>query len=175
MGREPAIFTTGHSTRPIEEFLALLQGHGITCVVDVRRFPGSRRNPQYGQAALSAALAAAGLRYHPMPALGGFRRPRPDSPNSGWRNESFRGYADYMQTEEFQAALDALEQLAESERPAVMCAESVPWRCHRRLIADALVARGVPVAEITGPATAEPHVLTSFAVVRGREVVYPPG
>jgi uncharacterized protein (DUF488 family) len=168
-----AIFTIGHSTRPIDEFLRILQAHGIQRLIDVRTIPRSRHNPQFGQENLAASLRAADIAYQHMPGLGGLRRPRRDSMNTGWRNASFRGYADYMQTPEFQENLEELMEAAADSSTAIMCAEAVPWRCHRSLIADALVARGIPVLEIMTASKAQPHALTAFAKVNGREVTYP--
>ena len=170
---EPVVLTIGHSTRTIGHFIELLKAHGVDRVVDVRTVPKSRHNPQFGQDALSSALREAGIAYTHMPALGGLRRPRPDSPNAGWRNASFRGYADHMQTAQFKDALDALTRLAAQQRIALMCAEAVPWRCHRSLIADALLARGLGAEEIAGPERRAPHRLTPFARVRGSDVTYP--
>lgn len=167
------ILTIGHSTRPLKEFITLLQAHGVTLLIDVRTVPRSRRNPQFNRENLPASLAAAGVGYWHLPGLGGLRRPRPDSRNLAWENEGFRGFADYMGTPEFEAALDELLELARRERVAIMCAEAVPWRCHRSLIADALVARGVAVEHILGPARRQPHTLTRFARVEGGRVVYP--
>jgi uncharacterized protein (DUF488 family) len=173
--REPdcRVLTIGHSTRPIEEFVELLRSHGATRLVDVRTVPRSRRNPQFNIESLPASLAAAGIGYEPMQGLGGFRRAAPDSPNGGWRNASFRGYADYMQTEDFAANLARLIDLARHEKVALMCAEAVPWRCHRSLIADALVVHGLPTCEIASPTRLQPHKLTPFARVRGEEITYP--
>lgn len=168
-----AILTIGHSTRPIEEFVGLLRAHGTRTLADVRTVPKSRHNPQYGGEALAATLAAEGMRYVHLPALGGLRRPRPDSPNGAWRNESFRGYADYMATDAFQGGLRDLLALAEEGPVAVMCAEAVPWRCHRSLIGDALVARGMEVTDIIGPGSERPHTLTPFARVDGERITYP--
>jgi uncharacterized protein (DUF488 family) len=170
----PVVWTIGHSTRSGDEFVALLKAHGIATVADVRSIPRSRRHPQFNSETLAAALERDGIAYVHLPALGGLRRPRPDSPNAGWRNEGFRGYADHMQTPEFAAALTALERLAAASRVTVMCAEAVPWRCHRSLLADALVARGVEVRHITGTSAPSPHVLTPFARVEGGRVAYPP-
>lgn len=168
------VLTIGHSTRPLEEFLELLEANGVQRVIDVRTVPRSRRNPQYDQANLPASLETAGIGYEQAPALGGFRRTSDESPNTGWRNLSFRGYADYMQTPEFEQALDQLMVTAHRERVALMCAEAVPWRCHRSLIADALVVRGIPVEEIiSGPRRRE-HKLTRFAHVQGNRITYPP-
>ncbi|MGB7539676.1 MAG: DUF488 domain-containing protein [Anaerolineales bacterium] len=167
------VFTIGHSTRTAEEFLALLRRYGIQLVADVRSVPRSKRNPQFNRDTLPAALAAAGIRYVHMPELGGFRRPRPDSPNPGWKNDSFRGFADYMQTDEFRDGLEKLLAAARREKTAILCAEAVPWRCHRSLIADALVFEGVPVEDILGLENSRPHRPTPFAVRDGARVIYP--
>ena len=143
------VFTLGHSTLPIERFVALLARYGIEQLADVRTVPRSRRNPQFNADALSESLRTVGISYVPFRELGGLRKPRPDSPNSGWRNESFRGYADYMQTPEFEAGLSRLVELGAKQRTAIMCAEAVPWRCHRSLVADALVARGIAAVSYT--------------------------
>jgi uncharacterized protein (DUF488 family) len=173
------VYTIGHSTRTLDQFVALLREHGVELLVDVRRFPGSRRHPHFGAAPLSAALAAAGIDYLHAEALGG-RRSSDDAPGAkpslsgAWRHPAFRAYAGYMQTPAFRAALERLMGLARERTAAVMCAEAVPWRCHRRLITDALLARGVPVADITGPGPASPAVLSPHAVVRpDGGVVYP--
>lgn len=166
------VFTVGHSTRPIEKFLALLAEHHIARLVDVRTVPRSRHNPQFNRDLLPPALERAGISYTHLQALGGLRHARKDSPNTAWENASFRGYADYMMTPEFDRALEELIALAGRERIAIMCAEAVPWRCHRSLIADALTARGVPVTHILGPGRAQPHSLTSFARVEGLRVTY---
>ena len=157
------VYTIGHSTRDFPEFLGLLESQGIRHVVDVRRYPASRRHPQYARAALEQALAAAGIAYTHEQDLGGRRQPRPDSPNGGWRSQSFRGYADHMETDGFQAALARLIALAGESHTAVMCAEAVPWRCHRQLIADALVARGHDVLHILSGTRVDAHRLTPFA------------
>jgi len=167
------VFTIGHSTRPIDEFIHLLAAHGVQRLVDVRTIPQSRHNPQFGRDQLSASLESAGIHYTHMPGLGGLRRPRKDSTNTGWRNASFRGYADYMQTREFEESLNRCVELANAEQVALMCAESVPWRCHRSLIADALLARGIDVREITSATEARPHALTAWARVEGTKVTYP--
>jgi uncharacterized protein (DUF488 family) len=167
------VYTIGHSTRGINEFVALLERSRIERLIDVRAFPGSRRHPHFNREALARALPTRGIEYLHRPALGGRRRPRPDAPPSAWRNESFRGYADYMRTPEFHRALDELIALAAERRTAIMCSEAVPWRCHRTLIADALTARGGDVEHILDAKTS-PHVLTSFAVVGDGEVTYPP-
>jgi len=169
----PLVLTVGHSTRAIAEFIELLKAHGVERVVDVRTVPKSRYNPQFGKDALPGSLAGAGIGYTHMPELGGLRRPRADSQNTGWRNASFRGYADYMQTPQFTAALEAVIASGGKERIALMCAEAVPWRCHRSLIADALLVRGVAAEEISSATRTSPHKLTPFARVRGTEVTYP--
>jgi uncharacterized protein (DUF488 family) len=166
------IFTIGHSTRPIEAFLGLLAGHAVQRLIDIRKMPHSRHNPQFGREPLAESLRSAGIHYTHLPGLGGLRRPRPDSVNSGWRNSGFRGFADYMQTPAFETALEACIELATAERVVLMCAEAVPWRCHRSLIADALVVRDVDVREITSRTTAHPHVLTPWARVEGTHIVY---
>lgn len=171
---ESAIFTVGHSTLPIERFIALLKTYGIEQLVDIRTMPGSRRNPQFGSAALAGSLEAAHIDYAHMAALGGLRRARKDSPNAGWRNESFRGYADYMQTAEFAHAVEALIRMGRQKRTVIMCAEAVPWRCHRSLVADALDVRGVPVIEILSETSYRPHKLTPFARIDGTSITYPP-
>ena len=168
------MLTVGHSTRPIETFIELLAGHGVTQLVDVRTVPRSRHNPQFSQEALPASLAAVGIGYVHAPGLGGFRPAGPDSPNAGWRNLSFRGYADYMQTAEFDADLASVIELARTDCVALMCAEAVPWRCHRSLIADALLVHGVTACEIASPKRLQPHRMTPFARVRAEVITYPP-
>jgi uncharacterized protein (DUF488 family) len=167
------IFTVGHSTHPIEKFLELLTAHGVEQLMDVRTIPKSRRNPQYNTDALAESLQQAHIQYRHMPGLGGLRHPRKDSINSAWQNDSFRGYADYMQTPAFQASLHELIDAAKLHRTVIMCAEAVPWRCHRSLIADALLARGIEVADILSTKPAKPHALTSFARIDGERVTYP--
>jgi len=167
------IFTIGHSTRPLDEFIELLNAHGIEQLVDVRTVPRSRHNPQFNRDTLPAALRKAWIFYTHLGELGGLRHPHKDSPNTGWRNAGFRGYADYMQTPEFKKALGKLLELAVARQVAIMCAEAVPWRCHRSLIADALTVRGVPVAHIASRTHCHPHKLTSFAKVVGRQLIYP--
>jgi len=168
------IRTIGHGTRAVEELIALLRAHGVAQLVDVRTLPRSRRNPQFGREALAERLAIARLAYVHMPGLGGLRKARADSVNLGWRNAGFRGYADYMETPEFTRSLEALVELAQRTPTAIMCAETVPWRCHRSLIADALTARGIAVEHILTAGRAAPHVLTAFAAVEGPRVTYPP-
>jgi uncharacterized protein (DUF488 family) len=168
------VFTVGHSTLPIERFKALLAAYGIEQLADVRTVPRSRRNPQFNADALRTSLESAGIDYVPLGELGGLRKPRADSPNAGWRNESFRGYADYMQTAEFEGGLARLLTLAARRRTAIMCAEAVPWRCHRSLVADALAVRGIGVVEILSETSYRDHALTPFARVEGRTVTYPP-
>lgn len=166
------VWTIGHSTRPIEDFLALLERERIERVIDVRAFPGSRRHPQYGREALARTLANAGVEYLHLPALGGRRRPPKDAVPSAWRNEGFRGYAAYMATPEYHQAIDELLARAAERRTVIMCSEAVPWRCHRTLISDTLTARGMDVRHILDKSTS-PHVLTRFAVARDGEVTYP--
>jgi uncharacterized protein (DUF488 family) len=169
----PIVQTIGHSTRTIEEFIALLQAHAVTRVVDVRTVPRSRHNPQFNRETLPVSLQPAGIGYVHVAELGGLRHTTRDSINIGWRNASFRGYADYMQTPEFQQAIDQLIQLANQDRIAVMCAEAVPWRCHRSLIADALLVRGIRSEDIMSATRRQVHVLTSFAKVEGTQITYP--
>ena len=169
----PVVLTIGHSTRTIEEFIGLLQAHDATRVVDVRTVPRSRHNPQFDEALLPGSLEKAGLGYVHMPGLGGLRHAKRDSLNQGWRNASFRGYADYMQTSEFEQSLEELVRLANRERIALMCAEAVPWRCHRSLIADALLVRGIRTEDIMSPTRRQVHTLTPFAKVRGTTITYP--
>jgi uncharacterized protein (DUF488 family) len=173
-GTKPPIFTVGHSNRSIAEFLALLKSHGVKRLVDVRTIPRSRHNPQFNREALAASVRRAHIAYTHLPKLGGLRRARADSVNTGWQNSSFRGFADYMQTPEFAAALARLEKLAKTKLCAIMCAEAVPWRCHRSLIADALTVRGHAVEHIMTPARRNLHKLTPFARVRGKRLTYPP-
>ena len=170
--RQPTIWTIGHSTRPIAEFIDLLRAHEIRLLVDVRTIPRSRHNPQFNTDTLTLSLRDADLQYRHLPELGGLRKPKKDSINDGWRNTSFRGYADYMQTEEFRTAIDALE-CCSKEQTTVMCAEAVPWRCHRSLIADALIMRGWEARHIMSPNNAAPHVLTSFVHMEKGTLTYP--
>jgi uncharacterized protein (DUF488 family) len=169
----PLVMTIGHSTRTLEEFIRLLQTHGATCVVDVRTVPRSRHNPQFNKTSLPRSLKKAGLGYVHMPGLGGLRHVKRDSPNVGWRNASFRGYADYMQTPEFAQSLEELIRLANQDRIVLMCAEAVPWRCHRSLIADALLVHGIRTEDIMSATRRQVHTLTPFAKVRGIAITYP--
>ena len=169
----PLVMTIGHSTRTLAEFIRLLQAHEVSRVVDVRTVPRSRHNPQFNKAALPPALKKAGLGYVHLPGLGGLRHAKRDSFNVGWRNASFRGYADYMQTPEFEQSFEELIRLAKQERIAIMCAEAVPWRCHRSLIADALLVHGIRAEDIMSPTRRQVHVLTPFAKVRGTTITYP--
>ena len=164
----------GHSTRPLSEFITLLKAHSVVRLIDVRTVPRSRHNPQFDRDTLPAALAAAGISYEHLAGLGGFRRTHPGSLNAGWRNVSFRGYADYMQTSEFADNLAELIAKATRERIVLMCAEAVPWRCHRSLIADALLVHGLRVEEIISGTRRQGHALTPFARVRGTVITYPP-
>lgn len=170
----PVILTIGHSTRTLELFIRMLKAHEVTKVVDIRTVPRSRHNPQFNKETLADELKAAGIEYVHMPGVGGLRHPRPDSPNTGWKNSSFRGFADYMQTQEFEDNLKTLINLAGQERCALMCAEAVPWRCHRSLIADALAIRGIRVEHIMSLSSTQPHKLTPFASVEGLRITYPP-
>ncbi len=170
----PTVWTIGHSTRPLEEFLGLLEMHDIELIVDVRRFPGSRRLPHYGQAPLAAALESRGIAYCWLAALGGRRRPDPASSNLGWRHPAFRAYADHVASEAFADGLSELLMLAHGLRTAMMCAEALWWRCHRRIIADVLVSLGVPVLHLHGPGEAEPHRLRAPARVVGGRLDYTP-
>jgi uncharacterized protein (DUF488 family) len=167
------VLTVGHSTRSLEELIDLLLQHDVALLVDVRTLPASRRMPHFAKASLERSLPAHHIAYLHVPALGGLRKPRPDSINTGWRNVSFRGYADYMQEERFWGALAELEDLAFARRVAIMCAEAVPWRCHRSLLSDALAIRGHEVRHITGKSEPGLHALTPFAVVERGRITYP--
>jgi uncharacterized protein (DUF488 family) len=171
--RPRVVLTIGHSTRSMAEFVRLLVAHRVQCVIDVRAIPRSAHNPQFNRSALSPALRRAGIHYRHMAGLGGLRHARRDSQNTGWRNGSFRGYADYMRTAPFRKSLDRCIERAKREQIVMMCAEAVPWRCHRSLIADALLARDIRASEITSGVRTRPHVLTPFAQVHGTEVTYP--
>ena len=170
---EPIILTVGHSVRSLDEFVEMIRAHGVRKLIDVRTVPRSARNPQFNRDTLPQSLREAGIDYGHMPALGGLRHPRRDSTNTGWRNPSFRGYADYMETPEFDEALEKLIAEAGEERVAIMCAEALPWRCHRSMIGDALISRGAAVEHIMSPTQRRPHKLTSFARVEGMRVTYP--
>ena len=169
------VYTIGHSTHPIDEFVGMLRANGIERLIDVRTVPGSRHNPQFGECELATSMPGAGIDYQRLTELGGLRH----SPaaqktiNEAWRNRSFRNYADYMQTSKFAAAIDDLIGLAKTQTVVIMCAEAVPWRCHRSLIGDALLARGLQVADIMSPTSTKPHTMTSFAKVDGDRVWYP--
>ncbi len=167
------VLTIGHSTRPIEEFLYLLRLNAVSLLVDIRTAAGSRYNPQYNQGRLAAALDQADIEYLHMSGLGGVRQPHSESPNTGWRNKGFRGFADYMQTTEFKIGLELVISLAGRAVTVLMCAEAVPWRCHRSLIADALLVRGVRVAHIVDEGEPRPHVVTAWARVEGTRIIYP--
>jgi uncharacterized protein (DUF488 family) len=167
------ISTIGHSTRAIDEFARLLQLNHITRLIDVRTVPGSRHNPQFNRASLEESLKGFAISYEHAKGLGGLRIAKKDSRNKGWKNDSFRGYADYMQTMEFEENLQALIKKSDKENVAIMCAEAVPWRCHRSLIADALQARGLKVLHIMDEKNTREHTLTSFAKVEKEKVTYP--
>jgi uncharacterized protein (DUF488 family) len=169
---ETTIWTIGHSTRSLEEFVELLQESQIGLLADVRRFPGSRKYPQFNEGALAASLPEFGIDYRLLSDLGGRRQPRSDSPNTAWRNASFRGYADYMETAPFQAAADELLRLAQARRTAIMCSEAVWWRCHRALISDYLKVRGVTVVHILGRGKVEPHPYSSAATISAGRLSY---
>ena len=167
------VLTVGHSTHTWKEFVEILRAHGVERVVDVRTIPRSRHNPQFNRDILRKKLRAARIGYVHLSKLGGLRRAQRDSPNMGWRNASFRGYADYMQTEEFDAALQRLITLARQKRTAIMCAEAVPWRCHRSLVGDALIVRGIRSEDIMSKSVSRLHKLTAFAKVRRNRITYP--
>ncbi len=175
MASQPlTIHTVGHSTRNLEDFVRLLRAYGIERLIDVRTIPRSRHNPQFNSDRLSVGLRNRRIGYRHMKDLGGLRHARADSPNMGWHNASFRGYADYMQTPAFAGALERLIELAHEKPTAVMCAEAVPWRCHRSLIGDALLVRGIEVRHIIDPKNARGHKLTAMARVCGEQITYPP-
>ena len=171
--RPLVVFTIGHSTRTIADFIRLLKAHAVQRVIDVRTIPRSLHSPQFNRDQLSPALHRARIHYRHIPGLGGLRRPRRDSLNMAWRNASFRGYADYMQTSAFEENLNRCIALAKRERVVLMCAEAVPWRCHRSLIAHALLVKGIEASEITSGVRARPHSLTQWARVTGTRVTYP--
>ncbi len=171
--RKPVIFTVGHSTHPIGEFIELLQAHSIRKIVDIRSIPKSRHNPQFNADALKASLHRAGIRYVYLKELGGLRRAKKDSVNLGWHNASFRGFADYMASAEFEEGLEDLMETVESGNTAIMCAEALPWRCHRSLVADALTKKGWLVRDIMSRTTATRHKLTPFISSRKGLITYP--
>jgi uncharacterized protein (DUF488 family) len=171
---DTTIFTVGHSTHPIDEFIGILKAHGIKKLIDVRTVPKSRHNPQFNADELAGSVRASGITYRRMASLGGLRHTTKESPNGAWRNASFRGYADYMQTEEFSDAVAQLLEHGRTNNAAIMCAEAVHWRCHRSLIGDALLVRDATVLDIMTATSAKPHTLTSFARVDGQRVWYPP-
>jgi uncharacterized protein (DUF488 family) len=171
--RKQTIFTIGHSTRTLDELVELLRAHGVRRVIDIRTIPRSRHNPQYNRETLGPALRSRKIGYVHLKGLGGLRRAKPNSRNLGWHNASFRGFADYMQAPEFEAALRRAIELSKGKSSALMCAEAVPWRCHRSLVADSLVARKLRVEHIMSVTRANRHKLTSFARVRGKKVTYP--
>ena len=174
MSRQETIFTIGHSTHPWEKFLKILRRHGIGAVADVRRYPGSRNYPQFKAATLETALPESGFDYLPFRELGGRRSPvKASIINAGWRSAAFRGYADFMQSDEFAAGIDRLEETARRKPTVIMCAEAVPWRCHRSLIADALVVRRWRVLDIFGKGPAKKHLLNPMALVSDGKIVYP--
>lgn len=169
------VYAIGHSTRPLDKFCEILKAHQIALLADIRTIPKSRHNPQFNEDSLALELPKIGIQYRHLKELGGLRRPSRDSINSGWENSSFRGYADYMQTQEFALALEELIELARGQRVAVMCAEGNPFRCHRSLVADALTVRGITVLHISSRKSAKAHVLTPFAKVEGTRIMYPKG
>src|SRR5262249_45634116 len=170
---EPIVLTIGHSNRALDDFVGMLKAHGVELLVDIRTVPRSRRNPDFNVDALPMSLNAVGIDHVHMSALGGLRHPRPNSPNKGWQNSGFQGYADYMQTPEFDDAVESLIEMARSKRLTVMCAEAVPWRCHRSLLSDALTVRGITVEHIMTTARRQQHSLTPFAKVDGTGLTYP--
>ena len=167
------IFTIGHSTRPLNEFIELLRANGVKSVIDIRTIPRSRHNPQFNRDTLGPALRKSGIAYVHLKKLGGLRHAKQDSANLGWHNASFRGFADYMETPEFATGLARVIKLAERKRSALMCAEAVPWRCHRTIVGDALVVRNIQVLDIVGTSVPRPHKLTPFARVHGMRITYP--
>jgi len=172
-GSNQTLWTIGHSTRSFEEFLALLEEYRIRLLADVRHFPGSQRVPWTAKVSLARALSDQGIAYEHFEDLGGFRKASQDSTNTAWRNGGFRGYADYMASPEFSAGLDRLIAVSRESRTAIMCAEALPWKCHRRLLSDALVARGIRVIHILASGKTQDHRLTTFARVHGTRVTYP--
>ncbi len=169
----PRILTIGHSTRTIEDFTDLPRAHGVQLIVDVRTVPRSRRNPQFNEDTLAASLRRSGIDYVQLKELGGLRHPKKDSQNMGWKNPSFRGFADYMQTPDFETSINELIRLAQSRSVAIMCAEALPWRCHRSLIADALLVRGIKVEHIMSLKKLTEHSMTKWGKVDGKQITYP--
>jgi uncharacterized protein (DUF488 family) len=167
------ILTIGHSTRTIEDFTDLLRAHGVQLIVDIRTVPRSRRNPQFNEDTLAGSLKKSGIDYVRMKELGGLRHPMKDSQNMGWRNPSFRGFADYMQTQDFEAGISELIRLARDRTVAIMCAEALPWRCHRSLVADALLVRGIKVEHMMTLKKLTEHSMTKWAKVDGKRITYP--
>jgi uncharacterized protein (DUF488 family) len=172
MSENLTIWTIGHSNRSIDAFIELLQAHRIEVLADIRRYPGSRSQPQFNEGALAESLRGAGIEYALMTDLGGRRQPRADSHNTAWRSDQFRGYADYMETEEFAQAITRLVELGKNKRIAIMCSEAVWWRCHRSLVADYLKVRGIEVLHISSVGAAKPHPFTSAATVEGGQLSY---
>ena len=172
--QKTVVFTIGHSTRPVSEFIEIMKANGIEVVVDIRAIPKSRYNPQFNKDTLRSSLKEADIGYLHMKGLGGLRHAQKDSPNMGWRNASFRGFADYMQTEPFEVNLENLIEAAGKRATAIMCAEAVPWRCHRSLIGDALLIRGVQVRHLMSAVSSRGHVLTPWAEAKGGKITYPP-
>ncbi len=170
----PLICTIGHSNHPIDTFIDLLRRNDVVRVIDVRTIPRSRHNPQFNRDLLPESLSASQISYTYIAGLGGLRHARTDSSNTGWHNLSFRGYADYMQSPEFAENVQLAAEMAKAERCVLMCAEAVPWRCHRSMIGDALLVRGIRVEDIIGPNARKPHILTAFAHVDGTQITYPP-
>lgn len=168
------IYTVGHSTHPINDFIKILSAHGVEQIVDIRTIAKSRHNPQFAETELQKSLPKQKIAYIRLPTLGGLRHTTEDSKNKAWRNKSFRGYADYMQTDEFSEGIRELIDLGKQKKTAIMCAEAVPWRCHRSLVGDALLVRGVEVLDIMDERTAKSHTLTPFATVKDVEITYPP-
>ena len=167
------VYTIGHSTHPQEEFIALLKAYGVEQLIDIRTIPKSRHNPQFNRETMERYVPDAGIAYTYMKDLGGLRPKVADSVNEGWHNLSFRNYADYMQTDEFAKAIDGLINVGKQKRTAIMCAEAVPWRCHRSLVGDALLVRGIKVCDIMSETSVKDHTLTSFARVDGHNITYP--
>ena len=171
--RPLTLYTVGHSTRPIDDFIMILKAHEIACLADVRTIPKSRHNPQFNSDLVKTSLKEAGIRYVHCPGLGGLRKPRHNSHNQGWKNAGFRGFADYLETKECAAAIEELVRLASKQRTAVMCAEALWWRCHRSLISDALRVAGIPVVHLLDQKKTAPHRLTSFAHIENGRLSYP--